>query len=61
MKKEPKKSSQGEPINPLDISNKNRVCHMIWCDNFGIHPYVFCEQIVYYCDDHIPSGHGGKQ
>jgi hypothetical protein len=56
MKKEPKKSLQGEPINLSDLSSKNRVCHRVYCDRAGIHPYIFCDQIVYYCDEHIGRG-----
>lgn len=58
MKKEPKKSPRNIPI---DFSNQKRICHMAFCAELGINPYIFEEEIIFYCDKDIPSRNGGKQ
>jgi len=57
MKKESKESPGGESI---DFSRQRRICRMVFCDKPRINPYIEDGEIIFFCDEYIPSGNGGK-
>jgi hypothetical protein len=57
-----KKYSKKSLVNrePIDFENQKRICRMIECWNVAYIPFTDGEDIMWFCDQHIPTWKGEK-